>query len=185
MALSHAIMTALLEEDLSGYDLTRRFQTSLGFFWEASHQQIYKELRKLAAEGLLAATAVAQATRPDKIVYSLTDAGRTALAEWIHADSHRRGSKDDLFVKLYSIGHCDPAPILEEVRDRRARHAERAALYERIRDRHYADPRALPDTRKGIYLALAAGIRQEHMFIDWCDEALTLLSTVHGAPSTG
>ena len=48
MALAHAIMTALLEDDLSGYELARDFETSLGFFWQASHQQIYLELRKLA-----------------------------------------------------------------------------------------------------------------------------------------
>ena len=41
MALAHAIMTALLEDDLSGYELARDFETSLGFFWQASHQQIY------------------------------------------------------------------------------------------------------------------------------------------------
>ena len=35
MALSHAIMTALLEEDLSGYDLAKKFDMSLGFFWQA------------------------------------------------------------------------------------------------------------------------------------------------------
>lgn len=178
MALSHAIMTALLEDELSGYDLMRRFQTSLGFFWEASHQQIYQELRKLSERGWLAATAVAQAGRPDKVVYALTEAGRDALTTWIHADSQRRASKDDLFVKLYSIGHCDPAPIVDEIRARRARHGERVALYERIRDRHYAEPTKLPDTRKGIYLALAAGIRQEHMFMDWCDEALALLESL-------
>ena len=48
LALAHAIMTALLEDDLSGYELARDFETSLGFFWQASHQQIYLELRKLS-----------------------------------------------------------------------------------------------------------------------------------------
>ena len=76
MALSHAIMTALLEEPLSGYDLAREFETSLGFFWHASHQQIYRELRTLAERGWLEAEGVAQAGRPDKIVYALTPAGR-------------------------------------------------------------------------------------------------------------
>ena len=32
MALAHAIMTALIEDDLSGYELARDFETSLGFF---------------------------------------------------------------------------------------------------------------------------------------------------------
>jgi DNA-binding PadR family transcriptional regulator len=175
MALSHAILTAMLEEDLSGYDLARRFQTSLGFFWAASHQQIYRELRKLAAAGLVSAREVAQTGRPDKIVYALTDDGRAELEAWIHSGGSRRAAKDDLFVKLYSVGHTDPAPILAELRARRAEHAERLALYERIRSRHYADPEALPTARRGIYLALDAGLRYERMFRDWCDDAIALL----------
>jgi DNA-binding PadR family transcriptional regulator len=182
MALSHALMTALLDEDLSGYDLTRRFATSLGFFWHASHQQIYQELRRLAGDGLLSATAVPQDRRPDKVVYALTDAGRTALDAWVHEASRRRPSKDDLFVKLYTLGHCDPAPVIAELHERRERHREQLALYERIRMRHYAQPRALPPGQRGIYLALSAGIRQERMFVDWCDEALALLDEADRGP---
>ena len=44
MALTHAILTALLEEDLTGYELAKQFDVSLGFFWTASHQQIYQTL---------------------------------------------------------------------------------------------------------------------------------------------
>lgn len=176
MALSHAIMTALLEGDLSGYDLTRKFQTSLGFFWEASHQQIYQELRKLADAGLLEATPVPQEGRPDKVVYALTAAGRSALEAWLHDQSRRKPGKDDLFVKLYHVGHADTKHLADEIRQRRAEHEQRLALYERIRDRHYADPAKLPRKRQGIYLALSAGIRQERMFLEWCDEALGLLT---------
>ena len=38
MALAHAIMTALIDDDLSGYELSRDFEASMGFFWHASHQ---------------------------------------------------------------------------------------------------------------------------------------------------
>ncbi|MEE4360902.1 MAG: PadR family transcriptional regulator [Pseudomonadales bacterium] len=183
MALSHAIMTALLDEDLSGYDLTRKFETSLGFFWAASHQQIYQTLKKLDAEGAVSARAVAQDGRPDKIVYALTPRGHQLLDAWIREESRARPAKDDLFVKLYNVGHTDPAPIEAEIRARHAEHGRRLALYEKIRDRHYAQPRQLPDARKGIYLALSAGIRQERMFIDWCEEALALLATLPQADS--
>ena len=37
MALAHAIMTALIDDDLSGYELAKAFDVSLGFFWRASH----------------------------------------------------------------------------------------------------------------------------------------------------
>ncbi len=181
MALSHAIMTALLDEELSGYDLTRRFETSLGFFWESSHQQIYRELRQLSERGWLQATPVVQDGRPDKILYALTEDGRKALAEWVQGPTNLKRAKDDLFVKLYNIGHCDPAPVLAEIRRRQEQHAARLALYEKIRQRHYAVPEQLSAHRKGIYLALAAGIRHERMYLDWCDEALTLLKDVASA----
>lgn len=181
MALSHAIMTALLDEDLSGYDLMRKFETSLGFFWAASHQQIYQELKKLAGQGLLSATAIVQDGRPDKIVYALTDAGREALARWVQDSSRCKPAKDDLFVKLYNIGHCDPEPVRTELRARQELHRRNLGLYEKIRERHYRDPTRLPDTRKGIYLALLAGIRQERMFLEWCEDALQLLDTLEPA----
>ncbi|TVS08756.1 MAG: PadR family transcriptional regulator [Gammaproteobacteria bacterium] len=176
MALSHAIMTALLDEELSGYDLMRKFETSLGFFWAASHQQIYQELKGLAAKGWLAATPVPQEGRPDKIHYALTEQGRDALAAWMHEESRVKPGKDDLFVKLYNIGHGDPEPVIAELQQRKVLHGQRLALYEKIRDRHYRNPETLSDARKGIYLALSAGIRQERMFLDWCGEALALLS---------
>ena len=78
MALGHAIMTALLEDDLSGYELAKDFETSLGFFWQASHQQIYQELRKLADKGWLNKREVNQSGKPNKIVYGLTAVGRDA-----------------------------------------------------------------------------------------------------------
>ncbi len=175
MALSHAIMTALLDEELSGYDLARKFETSLGFFWAASHQQIYQELRKLAAAGALTATAVPQDGRPDKIVYALTEAGHEELDAWVTETSRRKPAKDDLFVKLYNVGHTDPAPILAELAERRDEHAAKLALYERIRAKHYADPQTLEPHRRGIFLALDAGLRYERMFVAWCEDALALL----------
>ena len=45
MALEHAILVSLLEKPGSGYELARRFERSIGYFWTATHQQIYRTLR--------------------------------------------------------------------------------------------------------------------------------------------
>lgn len=176
MALSHAIMTALLDEPLSGYDLAREFQTSLGFFWHASHQQIYQELRKLSGQGWLEATGVSQSGKPDKIVYALTRAGRRALDRWVGEPSRRKPAKDDLLVKLYSIGYSDPAPLVAELHQRLDEHRHNLALYRRIRDNRYRDPASLSARRQGIYLALLAGIRGEETALGWCEEAIAMLT---------
>lgn len=176
MALSHAIMTALLDQSSSGYELAREFQTSLGFFWQASHQQIYQELRKLADAGWVEASGISQTGKPDKIVYTLTAAGRAALDHWVAQPSRRKPAKDDLLVKLYNVGYSDPAPLVDELRQRREAHQGTLALYRRIRDNHYRDPQALGPRRKGIYLALLAGIRGEETALAWCEEAIELLA---------
>ncbi|HEX5361461.1 MAG TPA: PadR family transcriptional regulator, partial [Fluviicoccus sp.] len=51
MSLPHALMTSLLEKSCSGYDLARRFEKSIGYFWRASHQQIYRELGRMEEAG--------------------------------------------------------------------------------------------------------------------------------------
>ena len=85
MALAHAIMTSLLDADLSGLELARDFEKSMGFFWQASHQQIYQELRKLAEKGWLNKREVHQSGKPNKIVYGLTLGARP----WRHGCTAR------------------------------------------------------------------------------------------------
>ena len=76
MALPHAILVALCEQAGSGYELASRFDRSIGYFWAATHQQIYKTLRAMDADGWVSVEVVAQHGRPDKKVYSVTAAGR-------------------------------------------------------------------------------------------------------------
>ena len=178
MALAHAIMTALIEDDLSGYELARDFETSLGFFWQASHQQIYQELRKLAERGWLNKREVNQRGKPNKIVYGLTQPGREALARWVYSSARSRPAKDELLVKLYNLDADNAAHIAGEVTARREEMMRRLYLYEKIRRRHYGSPQTLPTRRKGVYLALVAGIRQGEQFLAWCDEALELLGSI-------
>jgi len=171
-------MTALLEESLSGYDLAKKFDMSLGFFWQASHQQIYRELKIMLERSWLSAHTVEQAGKPNKILYALTPEGNAALDQWLLSETKARPAKEDLYVKLYNVGHCDPKPLAREIDERRRQYQQQLGLYLKIKERHYAEPATLPDNRKGIYLALSAGIRQQKMHIEWCDEALTLLATL-------
>src|SRR5256885_9851741 len=47
MSLPHALLTALVEHPCSGSELAERFDRSIGYFWNATHQQIYRELARL------------------------------------------------------------------------------------------------------------------------------------------
>ena len=176
MALSHAILTSLLEENLTGYDLAKKFDTSLGFFWKASHQQIYQELKKMLEKGWLSSETIEQNGKPNKNVYALAPKGKSELDAWVSAETKPRVMKDDFFVKLYSVGHCNMEPIIDEIHKRKELHTKNLKLYNLIKQRNYASPENLPESRRGIYLALAAGILSEESQLKWCDEALGLLT---------
>jgi DNA-binding PadR family transcriptional regulator len=178
MALAHAIMTALIDDDLSGYELAKDFEASLGFFWHASHQQIYQELHKLADKQWLNKREVSQSGKPNKIVYGLTRSGREALAEWVFSNTKLQTAKDELLVKLYNLNQKNAKHIASEISERRQSTMRTLYLYEKIRMRHYAEPDSLPVRRQGVYLALCAGISQGEQFLAWCDEALPLLASI-------
>lgn len=178
MALAHAIMTALIDDDLSGYELAKDFERSLGFFWYASHQQIYQDLHKLADKGWLNKREVSQSGKPNKIVYGLTGAGREALAEWVFGASKTQAAKDELLIKLYNLSEDNVSHLTAEINERRESMMRLLYLYEKIRMRHYSEPPSLPTRGKGVYLALIAGINQGEQFLAWCDEAQELLGSV-------
>lgn len=178
MALSQAIMTALIEDDMSGYELAQSFDSSLGLFWRASHQQIYQELKKLSEQELLNKREVSQTGKPNKIVYGLTLLGREALQEWVYKESKVQEAKDDLLVKLYNLDASNVSHMITELEGRRESIMQRLYLYERIRRRHYADPDSLPIRRQGVYLALLGGIRNGEQYLGWCDEALKQLASI-------
>ena len=178
MALRYAIMTALLEDELSGYDLARSFDRSLGFFWHASHQQIYRELRGLSERRWIARRVDRQRGRPERNLYSLTRDGRQALERWVlEADRMRlQETRDEFYIKLYNLSADSIDYLTERLSVRRAAMMERLYLYERIRRRHYQDQQTLPLRRRGVYLALLGGIMQGEQYLAWCDEALALLA---------
>lgn len=74
MALEHAILVSLLEQPGSGYELARRFDRSIGYFWTATHQQIYRVLKRMENDGWIEVRAVQQQARPDKKEHSVTPA---------------------------------------------------------------------------------------------------------------
>ena len=180
MALPHAILVSLCEQSGSGYELAHRFDRSIGYFWGATHQQIYRTLRAMEHDGWVSATLVVQRGRPDKKVYTVAEAGRAELARWIaaplgHGGSGRGGALSDtrtreVAVKLRGAAHGDTAALRRQIT---ALRAERAALldtYRGFEKTQFPDPSTLDGSALHQHLVLRGGIRAEESKIDWLDE---------------
>jgi DNA-binding PadR family transcriptional regulator len=134
VALPHAILVSLCEQAGSGYELAHRFDRSIGYFWTATHQQIYRTLRVMEDDGWLHSTTVAQHGRPDKKVYTVSEKGRAELARWIaeplrpprsgRGSALSDNSTRDIAVKLRGAACGDVAAVLNQVAALRAERAD-------------------------------------------------------------
>jgi DNA-binding PadR family transcriptional regulator len=175
MTLEHAILVALAEKSASGYDLARRFDASIGHFWSASHQQIYKVLGRMESDKRVESDLVAQDGRPDKKVYSITGAGHAELVSWLAAPTKSEALRSEFALRLRALHLADRDGFIADVRARRATHAATLAIYEASEARFYPEPTRLVETDLGPWLALRGGIRIERGGIEWCDEILQAL----------
>ncbi|WP_035777058.1 PadR family transcriptional regulator, partial [Arthrobacter sp. H5] len=66
MTLSYLILGMLGRSPMTGYDLKKRFDASIGHFWAADKAQIYRTLNKLVADDLAEVVVVPQASLPDR-----------------------------------------------------------------------------------------------------------------------
>ena len=175
MALSHAILVTLLDKPQTGYELGKRFEQTVGFFWRASHQQIYGELHKMESRGWVRGETIEQSDRPNRIVYEITGEGRKVVQAWAAEDAAPPSVKEELLVKLFALGEVKPAVLLERIENRLAVHQKRIAHYRQVMAEHYPEPDKLKGKRRGRYLGLRLGIMNEEVGIDWCNEALEML----------
>ena len=180
MALEHAILVSLAEKSASGYDLARRFDKSIGFFWSATHQQIYRVLARMESAGWIEATAVVEPGRPTKKVYALTRDGRGELTCWTAEPTPTETVRSDFAVKIRGMNFGDRDAVIADIARQRAQHVDRLAYYEADRAKHFPDTDALDDSHLPAYLVLRGGMRTEQTYIEWCDEMLTAL----GHPTT-
>ena len=72
----------LTDGEASGYDLKKHFESSFGHFFAAGYGSIYPALASLAADGQVSCKCIPQEGKPDRKVYSITDAGRAAQCEY-------------------------------------------------------------------------------------------------------
>ncbi|MBD2176599.1 PadR family transcriptional regulator [Pseudanabaena sp. FACHB-1998] len=177
MSLAYALLVSLIQEPKSGYDLAKQFDGSVGFFWQATHQQIYRELTKLEQQNWINAEAIAQAGRPDKKIFSVTDLGLSHLKTWLLQSSDVASVKDEFLLKIYA-GYLIPEnAIAQKIKDHRQLHQQQLEIYQAIEQNFFSQPEKCGMESRFAYLTLRRGINFEKGWIDWCDEALSILKT--------
>ncbi|MEV6170684.1 PadR family transcriptional regulator [Streptomyces sp. NPDC051954] len=180
MALRNAVMAALLEGEASGYDLAKGFEASVANFWMATPQQLYRELERMESEGLVRARVVEQERRPNKRLFSLTEAGRDILRAYVaEGPSKPTAIRDELMVRVQCVDIGDIDAVRAGVAERVERSTAKLARYERMRERLLAgrteDEYFADAERVGPYLTLMGGMAFERGNLEWGNTVLRRL----------
>lgn len=178
MSLRHAILGFLSVKPMSGYDLKRHFDASVRHFWTADQAAIYRALGELDAERLVEHERVAQATRPDRKVYQLTEAGRAALDEWLATPASPVARREPLLVKLFFAGRLPPEALRRLLEAELAQVEAELAGYRGIVGAIAAATEPVPEaTNLGPLITLENGARSAVAQRDWLLALLDRLRT--------
>lgn len=117
----------------SGYDIKKRIERSVAFFWQESYGRIYPRLKALQAAGLARRRERASARGGVRQVYAITRAGERALARWIEADVVPTPARDELLLKLFVSGPESLAALRAHLERYAAERGAELAVHERSR----------------------------------------------------
>jgi DNA-binding PadR family transcriptional regulator len=148
------------------YDLKRFVERSVGYFWPFPHTQLYTEPERLAAAGLLEETREEGGRR--RRHYTITDAGRARLAQWLAEPATAPTEYRDVGVlKLFFAELATPADVEALARTQAAAQREVLGTYERIRERWADHPEYALRLR-----SVDIGIRFTQAAIDFWDDVI-------------
>lgn len=176
MSLAHAVLTSLLEKASSGYDLARRFDKSIGYFWHATHQQIYRELARMEAAGWIESSAAPDAGKTRKREYRVLAAGRAELVRWTLAPSPPMDLRDEFMVKLRADAKLSEVDLRPELLRQIEQHQEKLAHYRSIEERDFPHARVLTRELRIQHMILKKGILYEEVSIGWARDMLDVLA---------
>lgn len=124
MSLRYALLSLLLVEPMTGYDLHKQFESSVGHVWHAPDSQIYPELRRMEAAGLLQGEEVAWGPRGKKRQYHVTEAGRQEFQAWMNTPLDYARPRDPAHLKAAYLEYADPEAGRAQMRAHIAHHEE-------------------------------------------------------------
>ena len=160
---AHVILGMLSWRPMSGYEIKSLVDRSTRFFWAASYGQIYPELRRLSAAGLIEGKADPHGGRR-RNVYRLTPAGRTELEAWLAVDAESFELRDEGLLKLFFAEAGGREAAIRALDAKRREHERLLARLEEIEAGGRPDGFA--------YHVLRYGIECNRWQAEWCERTM-------------
>ena len=174
ISLAHVLLTSLVEKPSTGIELARRFDRSMGFFWNATHQQIYRELNAMLQKGWIS-TLEGESDNSRKKTYQVEQLGRVELADWMLKQAEPAQLREEIMVRLRIEAQFGGNTILPELERHLQINKEKLALYQIIFSRDFAKDTDQDRTLFIHKMILQLGIDSEIGWIQWFERLIPQL----------
>ena len=159
------ILGLLSHEDLTGYDIKKRIDGAISFFWKGSFGNIYPALKDMETQGLITKIDTSVGGR-EKTIYHITNSGRDALKDWLKEEQVSNELKYETLLKLF-FGGAESREVsihnIEVFEEQIQKDLKVLKTYSEILERS-------PDVEDHIYYSLTAsfGIETYEAYLRWC-----------------
>jgi len=172
------ILGLLSHEELTGYEIKKRMDTALKYFWGASYGSIYPALSDLVNRGL-ASKREDTGNKRNKLIYTITSDGRDYLKKWLALPVEKDELRYETLLKLFFGNEQGPEQAICHI-EAFEKKTEKELLpllgAEKTLRKSLKD-----DTAHQYYLlTVDFGIRTYRTYLEWCGEAKRLLAEIGG-----
>lgn len=168
------ILGLLAHENLTGYDIKKRIDNGIGFFWKGSYGSIYPALSAMEKEGLVQKVRLSEEIKGrEKIPYEITNDGKKTLISWLEDSKAVNDLKYETLLKIFFGGVTDPEISIKTIEEFEWEIKESLQLL-----RMYKENLAkVLDEKDHVYyyLTVSFGVETYEGYLRWCREAKELL----------
>ena len=174
MSLEFAILGFLNYQPYTGYDLKKIFDTSIRHFWPADQSQIYRTLSRLTENGWAEMEKIPQDDRPDRKVYSITEAGRAELLRWLSGPPPMGEPRSAPLIQVFFAGQLSDAEVLEKFEGYAAIMRSILGLYDQVPGQLGPFQQEITSPREHFFwlLTLDNGIRNMRSNLQWAESVI-------------
>jgi DNA-binding PadR family transcriptional regulator len=170
----YAILGLLNHMDMTGYDIKKRVDETLGFFWNVGFGQIYPTLRVMEEKELITKIEETGEGR-NRIIYRVTQKGTEELRNYLRTPAEKESVKYEILLKLFFGSMLKPEEnmnLIKDFKDRSVKDLNILTMYKEQLSR-------LLDTEEDhiyYYLTVIFGEKIYKAYQEWAEEAEALLS---------
>ena len=170
--MDYVLLGLLSHEPMTGYDMKKRLDTTLRFFWGGSYGSIYPTLNQLEKEGKVTKENTSSNGR-EKIAYSITDIGKEALKEWLKKPVEKDELRYETLLKIFFGNETGFEGAREHIENFEEKCKGELQILNMFAENlsHYLED----DTHKYYYLTVRFGIKTYESYLEWCKEAKALI----------